>query len=93
MTPEQFQVVKKESIEAADNIVTTTVNHFGASLGWTHVQIVGIRLLASVIGNEMHNTGKSFEDCSEKLLNGLKKECGAIIEEIQCGEREGVQDQ
>lgn len=90
MTEQEFQIVKKESIEAADNIVTTTVEHFGPALGWAHVQVVGIRLLASVIGNEMHNTGKSFSECSQKLINGLNKECGAIIEEIQSGERFGV---
>ncbi len=88
MTEQEFQIVKKESVEAADNIVTTTVDHFGPSLGWAHVQVVGIRLLASVIGNQMHNNNETFDEASKKLINGLRKECGAIIEEIQNNERE-----
>ncbi len=87
---QQFEILKDSAIEAADTMVTELVELAGLH-GWLHIQMMGIRLLASVIGNEMYTEDVDFETASEKLLNGLRKDSDQIVEEIKMGARKGFQ--
>ena len=87
MNQEEFEVLKASSVEAADMTIEATMNLVGKKLGWTHIQIMGVRLLASVIGNKMFVDNCSFDDASKNLFNGLRKECDLVVEEIKDGTR------
>lgn len=93
MEKEQFDLILKQSREAADNTIALTFEMVDKASALASIQITGSRLLATLIGSHMAEKNMSFEDAlasSPGIMSGLKKEAIGVFQEIERGEREGI---